>query len=144
MYNALKAAVKIFESKYPEVDVDYREFGELGDSEAQTNYLEALKYDLSSGNGPDLIFGNTFEFEDIYGMMDSGTFADINTYLENDEEFKSDLYNEAVINSGYITENVIIFPYHIMFYLWFQHRRLWIMPDSNLTVIRISAVSLHR
>ncbi len=98
--NALKAAVKIFESKYPEVDVDYREFGELGDSEAQTNYLEALKYDLSSGNGPDLIFGNTFEFEDIYGMMDSGTFADINTYLENDEEFKSDLYNEDVINSG--------------------------------------------
>lgn len=32
--------------------------------------------------------------------MDSGTFADINTYLENDEEFKSDLYNEVVINSG--------------------------------------------
>ena len=40
--SALKAAVKIFQSKYPEVDVEYKEFGELGDSEAQTNYLEAL------------------------------------------------------------------------------------------------------
>lgn len=98
--SALKAAVKIFQSKYPEVDVEYKEFGELGDPEAQTNYLEALKYDLSSGSGPDLIFGCNFEFDDIYSMMDSGTFADINTYIENDETFKSDLYNETVMNSG--------------------------------------------
>lgn len=108
--SALKEAVKIFQSKYPEVDVEYKEFGELGDSEAQTNYLEALKYDLSSGNGPDLIFGRNFEFDDIYSMMDSGTFADINTYLENDEEFKSDLYNEAVMNSGLYNEKRYYIP----------------------------------
>lgn len=98
--NALKAAVKIFESKFPGVDVEYKEFGELGDPEAQINYVETLKYDLSSGSGPDLIFGYDYEFDDFYGMMDSGTFADINTYIENDDTFKSDLYNEAVMNSG--------------------------------------------
>lgn len=98
--HALKAAVKIFQSKFPEVDVEYKEFGEYGDPDAQINYRETLKYDLSAGSGPDLIFGFNYEFDGIYSMANSGTFADINTYIENDETFNSDLYNEAVMNSG--------------------------------------------
>ncbi|MCM1226309.1 MAG: ABC transporter substrate-binding protein [Clostridium sp.] len=94
----LKAAVNIFKREYPDVDVEYKEFEKS--VEGNNTYLETLQYDLSTGNGPDIIFSSYYNMDDIYSMMKSGIFMDLNTLFDNDETFDKKAYNEAVFNSG--------------------------------------------
>lgn len=97
---ALKAALSSFKTLYPSVDVEYKDFGTINDPEAESNYLETIKNELSSGKGPDLILMHSSEYDDIYRMMKSESFQDLNPLLENDESFDKGLYNETVFNSG--------------------------------------------
>ena len=97
---ALKAALSSFKNLYPNVEVEYKEFGTSDDPEAESNYLETIKNELSSGKGPDLILMHSSEYDDIYRMMKSESFQDLNPLLENDESFDKGLYNETVFDSG--------------------------------------------
>ena len=96
---ALKAALSSFKNLYPNVEVEYKEFGTFADPEAESNYLETIKNELSSGKGPDLILMHSSEYDDIYRMMKSESFQDLNPLLENDESFDKGLYNETVFDS---------------------------------------------
>ena len=62
---ALKAALSSFKNLYPNVEVEYKEFGTFADPEAESNYLETIKNELSSGKGPDLILMHSSEYDDI-------------------------------------------------------------------------------
>lgn len=97
---ALKAALTSFKTLYPNVDVEYKEFGTMNDPEAESNYLETIKNELSSGKGPDLILMRNYEYDDIYRMMKSESFQDLNSLLENDKSFDKGLYNETVFDAG--------------------------------------------
>lgn len=104
----LKAAVNIFKREYPDVDVEYKEFEKS--VEGNNTYLQTLQYDLSTGNGPDIIFSSYYNIEDIYSMMKSGIFMDLNTFFDNDEAFDKKVYNEAIFNSGIYKNKLYYIP----------------------------------
>jgi len=91
----LTAALNIFETKYPDVEIEIRDFdGGWG------AYKETLKTELAAGKGPDLIFGTDFDYPDIYKSMDSGVFLDLNPLIDSDDEFNLDDYVKVALDAG--------------------------------------------
>lgn len=109
-HSMLKAGLEIFEEQYPDVEVEYKDFGTFFEPDALQNYMDTLTTDLASGSGPDLIFSQSFEFKDIHNIMDSGIFLDMNTLLENDKTLDKSLYNETVFNSGIYKNQCLYIP----------------------------------
>ena len=96
----LGSAVRRFETLYPDVEVEVRDFGDSSDKQNEENYLEVLKNELAAGAGPDLILFTNDEFEDVEKTAESGAFQDLSGYIAGDADFNLDDYNTAVLNAG--------------------------------------------
>ncbi len=99
----LNKAVEIFRAKYPDVTVDFKSYGE-------DEYRALLRTEIPAGKGPDFVFGNTNDFQDVYKTMKTGLFEDLNPYLMNDAEFDLSEYNQAVLDGGLLFGHRYIFP----------------------------------
>jgi len=91
-------ALNIFREKYPHVEIEVIEFGR-NDAD---KYFTLLKTELMAGKGPDLILEQPMGggFLDIYKLMDTGIFVDLQPFIDEDSEFNLDDYNKAVLDAG--------------------------------------------
>ena len=99
----LNRAVEIFRSMYPNVMVDFQTYSE-------DEYRSLLRTEIPAGRGPDFVFGNANDFQDVYKTMKTGLFEDLNPYLMNDAEFDFSEYNRAVLDSGLLYGRRYILP----------------------------------
>jgi len=110
--NVLTPALKIFREKYPDVEIELREFSSDNDvMAALEEYKAILKTELAAGKGPDLILGTPeFDVQDLYKSMDAGVFLDLNSFIENDDEFNMDNYVKVALDSGIYKGKRYIMP----------------------------------
>ncbi len=99
----LNKAVEIFRRTYPDVTVDFQSYGE-------DEYRALLRTEIPAGRGPDFVFGNANDFQDVYKTMKSGLFEDLNPYLANDEDFDYAEYNQAVLDGGLLFGHRYLLP----------------------------------
>lgn len=111
MAQLLDFAVPIFKAKFPDVEVEIRDFGTMNgsaeDEEILKNYKTTLQTELMAGSGPDLVLWNNEpgpfwgdHFDDIYKVMDGDAFYNLDNFLANDPDFDISEYNEAVLEGG--------------------------------------------
>ena len=106
-------ALSIFKVNFPDVEVEVREFGHYTDDPLtrynnMENYRATLSSELMAGQGPDVVFwyNSPFdylygsEFKDIYKVMDSGAFYNLDNFLVNDPDFRMDDFSENVLDIG--------------------------------------------
>ena len=98
----LTPAVNIFKEKYPDVEVEIINLG--------NDYDTLLKTELAAGKGPDLVLAFDSNFSDIYKMMDTDIFVDLNQFISCDSEFNLDDYVRAVIDGGVYKGKRYIMP----------------------------------
>jgi len=91
----LDPAMKIFEDMYPDVEVEVRDF-----ENDWEGYDALLSAELPAGKGPDLLLMGAHQFPDIYKVMDTGVFCDLNDFIGSDPDFGLDDYNKVVMDSG--------------------------------------------
>jgi len=110
--NILTPALNIFKEKYPDVEIELREFSNDNNvMAALEEYKAILKTEIAAGKGPDLILGlPDYDVHDIYKSMDAGVFLDLNSFIENDDEFNIDNYVKAVLDSGIYKSKRYIMP----------------------------------
>ena len=99
MADLTDAAVQTFREKFPEVEVEYVSFGDMMEEQSQTNYRSVLMNDISAGKGPDVILWS-WEFTDIFKVILTDVFENIDPYMSQDPEFSSQDYVEGVMNGG--------------------------------------------
>ncbi len=93
-------AIQVFSIKYPDVKLNVEKI-----TSEQMNYDEFIKktnFDIMGGKGPDIIHMDVdlLANSDIYKMMCSGVFADLNDYFKKDSDFHIGDFNETVLNAG--------------------------------------------
>ena len=94
----LDSAVAAYKQQYPEVEVLYRDFGELTDPEATTQYTDILRSELAAGKGPDLIVASPDTISiDFSKTIDNGVFLNLYPFLQRDREISE---NDYVNNWG--------------------------------------------
>lgn len=99
--NYIKTAYRAMERKNPDIEFEVHDYSsDRGDPEAIAAYYEMLKQELSTGGGPDIIIDDQRNLNDIYKMMDSGTFYNIDKFLLYDENYDPALYNLPVLDAG--------------------------------------------
>lgn len=104
-------AVEQYKTEHPEVEVCITEF-ESGYYYSE-EYSKQLSNDLIVGKGPDVIvlYSDTYgQLTDIYKQMKAGAFADLTPFLEADESYHADEYNQTVIQSVQMEDKQYIFP----------------------------------
>ncbi|MCL2813506.1 MAG: extracellular solute-binding protein [Oscillospiraceae bacterium] len=100
----LDPAVKVFKRIYPDVEIEIRDF------EDYWEYAALLQTEIPAGGGPDLHFSDTYDFPDMYKVMDSDAFYDLNNLIENDKAFDLDDYNKIVLDAGVYKGKRYIMP----------------------------------
>ena len=105
LYNApqqdiMDVAIRIFKSKFPEVEVEVRDFNSGADNQQNVdNFISVLTSDLTAGKGPDVIMW-WFEIPDIYKTMEAGAFENLAPYFAQDETFHTDEFTTAIFDAG--------------------------------------------
>ena len=75
----MNPAVRIFQEKYPGVEVDYKT---MGDDEFQA----LIRTEIPAGKGPDLLLFASPDIPDVYKTAAAGLFTDLNLYFAKDGE----------------------------------------------------------
>jgi len=87
-------AVNIFKEKYPDVEVEVVNYSDQ-------EYENILPTELGAGKGPDLVLSFTGDLGgNIYKMMATEIFVDLNQFIVRDNEFSLDDYVKGVLDSG--------------------------------------------
>lgn len=103
--------IPMFKAKYPDVEVEIRDFGRMSgsieDLELMENYRTVLQTEMMAGSGPDVVLWCndpgpflSDNFEDLYKVMGADTFYNLDNFIAQDEDFHMSDYNEAVMDSG--------------------------------------------
>ena len=92
-YNMINPAVNFYNELYPEIEVTMKSF-------SAEEYEDILKVELASGSGPDVVLALSQDISDLYKMMLSGTFMNLDGFMNGDEEFNIDDYVPGIFNSG--------------------------------------------
>ena len=113
---AMQSVIAVFNSMYPDVEVDVREFGSYEDPNNYQNYKAALQTDFMTGTGPDIVLlsGEL----DPYKAMEAGVFADLEPYLHNDVgdgSLNLSDYNQSVLEAGVYKGKRYLMPISYMF-----------------------------
>ncbi|WMJ22718.1 ABC transporter substrate-binding protein [Paludicola sp. MB14-C6] len=100
--------VNSFSYQYNGVKLNIIDMSNLSEEEYNTK----LSADISSGSGPDVILMDEsfLQNRDIYKMMYSGVFADINDLFKTDKSYKPNMYNQQIINAGKLNKKQLIVP----------------------------------
>lgn len=101
-------AVDVFKAQYPGVNVTINWIGDL-DNDPADQYQAALSMDLMAGSGPDVILTDYFT-SDLYKVMDTGVFLNMNSIIKEDASFKMDDYNTTILAAGYYKDGQYIMP----------------------------------
>lgn len=104
-YQLYSPMIDSFSSKYASTNITIKKFDDL----SQEEYYTKLKAEIMSGNGPDIIFYNT-QIDNIYKMMLSGAFFDLNLFLDKDPDYIAGNYYQDVINGGQLDNKQLIMP----------------------------------
>lgn len=113
MEDILQLAVPIFKAKFPEVEVELKEFGSYAEdlkngSQNSENYRTQLQSELMAGQGPDILLWNNRPESGLYGsgfadvnkVLESGVFYNLDNFIVHDDTFDINDYNENVLNGG--------------------------------------------
>ena len=103
----LTPAINIFKQKYPQVEV---EIVSIPWTDSYEDYLVRLNAELAAGQGPDVVLLHTSEVRDIYKMMSSRLFVDLNQFISRDGDFNMDDYVKAVLDAGVLQGRRYIMP----------------------------------
>ena len=96
-------ALRLFEEKYPNVQVDYQI---MKDSECR----ERIRTEIAAGKGPDIILANGTDLPDIYKTMSTMIFEDLNPYVMNDADFEISDYIGSVMDGGVMYGRRFLLP----------------------------------
>ncbi len=91
--SVLTAAVNFFKDQYPDVDVTYTNISD-------ESYDDLLKTELAAGAGPDIVYSLDIDINDVYKLMMSSIFMNLDGFLNSDDSFNIDDYIPGVFNSG--------------------------------------------
>ncbi len=89
----LTAAVNFFKEQYPDVDVTYTNVSDDA-------YDDLLKTELAAGAGPDVVYTLDYKISDVYKLMLSSIFMNLDGFMDNDDSFNKDDYITGVFDSG--------------------------------------------
>lgn len=93
----LEVATSIFQAKYPEVKVTVIDGIKLTDQE-YADEAERVATELMAGTGPDVFL--IHKQWDMDKMIDRGVFADLSQFYEESECFKSDNWENQILEGG--------------------------------------------
>ncbi len=91
--SVMTAAVNFFQEQYPDVDVTY-------ENVSDDAYEQLLKTELAAGAGPDIVYTLDIYVDDVYKLMLSNIFMNLDGFMDNDDSFNKDDYIPGVFNSG--------------------------------------------
>ena len=69
-----------------------------------------MNTELMAGQGPDVIIADPSIFNSFHKTMSSGVFYDINSFMENDNNFIPSEYNKTVLDSGIVEGKRLYIP----------------------------------
>ena len=110
----LQIAGEKFAARFPDVTLTIREFGKYEDAGAVQDYQTLIATELSAGKGPDVILFDFNLFPDVYKLMDSNVFCDLNERLEKDETFDRTQYNQDAFAGGVYKGKQLFLPLSIL------------------------------
>lgn len=91
--SVLNSAINFFKEQYPDVEVTFTNIPD-------DSYDDILKTELAAGKGPDIVYSINIDISDIYKLMLSNIFTNLDGFMNSDDSFNVDDYIPGVFNSG--------------------------------------------
>lgn len=86
-------AVEQYKKRYPDVEVEYRDFGNASDPNAVEQFAEILQGELAAGKGPDIVVAPTYAISSDFSKTENtGIFLDLRGKLTQDAELSMDTF----------------------------------------------------
>ena len=100
----IKGAIWKFRVIYPNIVIEENTIAD------PTEYSNIMNTELMAGEGPDVIVADPSIFNSFHKTMNSGIFYDINSFMENDNDFIPSEYNKTVLDSGIVDGKRLFVP----------------------------------
>lgn len=100
----LKKVLQEYKSNYPDVKVEEVYFSDIN------GYRTKLTSEIMGGEGPDIIFFNSFTIGDINKIIRNGAFADLKPFIDNNKKFELKDYNEKLLEVGKYNGKLFFIP----------------------------------
>lgn len=100
----LKKVLQEYKSQYPNVKVEEVYFSDLN------TYRTKLTSEIMGGEGPDIIFFNSYTIGDINKIIRNGVFADLKPFINNNKDFELKDYNEKLLEVGKYNGKLFFIP----------------------------------
>ncbi len=95
-----------YRDNYPNVKLDIQVYDDNNYESEKTK----MNTQLMAGEGPDLLFLGIYGIEDVNKMMQSGIFASLTDYVDNDESYNKSDYTETVMDAGKYNGEQYVIP----------------------------------
>lgn len=99
----MNPAVRIFEEKYPGVEVEYKTMGE-------DEFQALIRTEIPAGKGPDLLLFAASDLPDVYKTASTGLFTDLNPYFALDDEIDLSDFITPVMDGALLNEQRFFAP----------------------------------
>ena len=107
----LDFALEQVKKRYPEVSVEYRDFGDMSDPNALNQFAEILQGELAAGKGPDIVAAPTYAISsDFLKTEETGIFLDVRGKLMRDAELSMDALVEGWLSVDGVGEQQCFVP----------------------------------
>ena len=103
-YSLLENVLPIFQTIYPDVELDLRYF------DSAEEYQAVIQNEMLTEHGPDLILFSPWMFKNIYKVMESGAFLDLEPLFEKDGSIHWEDYQKAVMDTGLYKDKRYVVP----------------------------------
>jgi ABC-type glycerol-3-phosphate transport system substrate-binding protein len=87
---------------------------ELFDGGQVPEFESRLKSGLASGEGPDIIYTDTYKLPGLMKYIDGGAFLDLNEIIKEDRDFKLSDYNGKILDFGLSGDKRYLMPLNFM------------------------------
>lgn len=111
-YEELSTAISEFKKAYPQIKININRHDVSLDIDEMLNYYKKLATECMAGKGPDIIY-YTSSFSvanDIYKLQKSGAFVDLTKFMEKDDSFIIDDYNQVILDKAKYNDKQYIMP----------------------------------
>lgn len=90
----LKEAIRQYDRTYSDIKIETVNFDNLDE------YKKRLSSEVLAGEGPDIVYFNSYTIGSIYKILENGVFHDLQPMIDEDSSFDTSRFNAAVFDCG--------------------------------------------
>lgn len=122
----LNKIVSQYSKIHPEISLDIKKFNKIDE------YMIKLSGEVMAGEGPDVVFFNSYSIGSIYKLINIGVFTNLEPFINNNKDFDIEDYNTKVLECGVFDKKRLFIPFDYKISVFSSTKE--VLKENNINI----------